>query len=283
VRLGLLGLATGAGVGLGLAAQPGPTADGRGFLGQVAVATKDAGSARFTFSSVTRSSNRYLASTQTGSGIVSFRSDAGEVSEVNHSTSYSQSGSGPPTVGQTTSVVREVKQGRTVYLDLGAGSLPDDVARWVVERNLPVWLSGAFDLSGLDVLENTLQPDPSLLVAVAPVGSPVVRGTPTTEYAVTTMSTCQAPLARAGPRMTTGPTRVWVDAQGRLVRLQTTTHLVTPPSGTAPASFAGRSTTVDTLGLRDFGAAVTIHPPAPDQLAHANVRALNFAPLTPCA
>jgi len=234
------------------------------------LATKKAArTARFTFSQVTSSTNQFLASTQTGSGVVSFSSDAGEVTIVQHNVSPSQTGSGPRTATPMTVVERELLRGRTAYVDLSNAGLPDVGSRWIVTRHLPQSFTGVFVLSGLADVPGVLSPGPSFSVVVTAVGSQVVEGALATEYSVAASSTCPAPVSLPDQaRLTIGPTRVWVDGAGRLVRLRTTLHAVDPFGGVAHGSnaFSGTATTVDTLQLRDFGAPVALEVPPTRQL-----------------
>jgi hypothetical protein len=275
VPLAALIAATGIGTGLGLAGQPGATADGSLFLQQVLKTTEGAGSARFTFTSVTTSQNRLLRSSSRGSGVVSFRTRSGEATTRSRSASQSISGSSPNAVTTQTSTVNQVQLGRTLYVEFEDFGPPG--GGWLIERHLPDFLGGAMDLPGLNDLASAADPGPSLTLTVSTIGPRLLGSTMTVEYSVVTSSTCPTPRVRGGSgRVTVGPTRVWIDDHGRLARLQTslTETIPAPAPRGLPALLSGSITTVESLQMEAYGVPVDVRAPTP--LAPATSKLLTF-------
>src|SRR5580692_5545834 len=91
VTVGLLVMGVGAGVGLGIAEQtpsPAPlTATGQ--ILRIVAATRQAGTARFTYSSINSSTNRLLRGSSTGSGAINFARQTMRTVERERSTGFS--------------------------------------------------------------------------------------------------------------------------------------------------------------------------------------------------
>jgi len=267
-------LGAGLGVGIGLAGQPAPPVAAPAFLRQVLATTRAAGTAQLSFSTVTRSSNRFLASVSTGSGEVDFRADAVEVTTRDRHTGFS--GSAAATVRPTTSttVEEQIRLGRVQYLRLSSpGGLPPGAPAlpWVRLDALPE--QGASALGGMEVTPAGealgLVSGPSQNLRIDDLGPVALRGAGTTEYRVRSMSTCGAHSGPDQVGQSTGPTDLWIDGRGRMVQVRTSVRVVVPrglapkglPPGLRPA-FTGSSVTVATITLGHFGATVRITAPA---------------------
>ena len=93
--VGLVLLGAGLGSGLGLSMQPVMSANSRALVVRILATTRRAGSARFTFTAVTRSSNRFLRSTTTGSGVIDFNANAMQATTTTRNVHFESTDSGP--------------------------------------------------------------------------------------------------------------------------------------------------------------------------------------------
>jgi hypothetical protein len=85
--------------------------------------------------------------------------------------------------------------------------------------------------------------------------SETLNGVVSTQYRVV-LPTCSGPPTASDPQKELGAIDIWVDGEGRLIQVRDVLHFTDPVK-----SFAGRSTTVSTARLFDFGAPVTIEAP----------------------
>jgi hypothetical protein len=267
VTVGLLVVGVGAGVGLGIAEQtPSPpplTATGQ--ILRIVAATRQAGTARFTYSSVSSSTNRLLRGSSTGSGAINFARQTMRTVERERSIGFSG-----PTVSTEKPVAQDdvmddVWIGRTEYLRLDPDTFRG--APWLKGVTLPRDSFGPLgllqEIGPLGELSLD-QGAPGLRVDAA--GSGTVHGVETTEYQVV-VPTCGAATPSDGISETTGPLQLWVDGHGRLVQArQSITEDIAKNArvggALAGGDFpAGRITIVSTIELGDFGAPVAIATP----------------------
>jgi hypothetical protein len=267
VTVGLLVMGVGAGVGLGIAGQtptPAPlTATGQ--ILRIVAATRQAGTARFTYSSVNSSTNRLLRGSSTGSGAVNFSRHTMRTVERQRSIGFSGSTVSTEKPVAQDSVMDDVWIGRTEYLRLDPDTFRD--APWLKGVTFPKDSFGPLGLlqevSPLGELSLD-QGAPGLRVDAG--GSGTVHGVETTEYRIV-VPTCGAATPSHGISQTTGPLQLWVDGHGRLVQArQSITEDVAKNArvGVALAGGdfpVGRVTIVSTLDLGDFGAPVAIAAP----------------------
>jgi hypothetical protein len=261
--VGLVGLAGVVGAGLGLGSgRTTLTADHQ--LSQWMAATRRAGTARFTYSSVAHGAD-VLLSTTTGEGEVDFATDSVSTTESDHSTGLSGPGAGPLQPDIRTVVIRRVWIGRTNYIQ------PPLPARAVGSG----WFEGATSPAGtfgpLGALStvspfDTLSAEASAAaLRIEQTGGAVVDGVGTTTYLVA-LPTCRAPEHGAETEESISPTEVWVDGHGRIVRAADSTRFDVP-AGTfdhdslAGRALVGRSTISSMVRLFDFGRPVTIATP----------------------
>jgi hypothetical protein len=268
VTVGLLVLGVGAGAGLGLAGQTPtpapPTATAQ--ISRMVAATRQAGTARFTYSSTSISTNRLLRSAARGSGEVDFGAATLETTERNRSIGFS----GPTVsterpVAQDT-VIDQVWIGRTDYIRLELDD-SDSPSPWMKESTWPKdsfgWLGALQQVGPLGALSLD-EGVPGLRVEDA--GSGTVHGAQTTEYQLV-VPTCVASTRRDGISESTGPLQLWVDGHGRLVQArQSITEDIGKDADVGDAlpgqdQPAGRVTTVSIIDLGHFGAPVAIAAP----------------------
>jgi hypothetical protein len=259
--LGLLGVAGLLGAALGLANQPtgspaGPKASA------VIAATVAAGTARYSFSSLTSSNNPLLRTVARGHGSADFAADSMATNESNTGTGVSRTGNEPPRRTTETIVDSEIWIGRTVYFQFLVPGLP---AQWIKEAGFPVKVFGTLGVLGsLGPLSQFIAAMEVPGATVESLGRQTLDGTVTTKYRVDTPScakTTKSPLQES-----IGSTYLWIDGKGRLAQAQGVVHVTissVPASsrafGTGPP--AGKSTTVSTVRLFDFGAPMTITAP----------------------
>jgi hypothetical protein len=247
--VGLVAIATGIGAWLGLSAAPigGPA---QAWVAQVLATTQAAGTVRFTYTSLTTSSNPNLQSSASGSGAVDFASNSARATEIDtHSAS-------------SNSVIR---LGRALYVDIAPPGQPHD--RWISMGRPPGGDQGELGLAFTNA-GAALSAFSGLFhaVRVEDLGSNVVDGVPATGYRVISEPVC-ASLRSGHLSDTTGPTELWVDGDGRLVQVRSTFSLSmeeptsTPSAGEHPE---GTATTTDVIRFSGYGDPVTITaPPLP--------------------
>ena len=258
--VGLVAVATGIGAWLGLSTAPagGPA---QAWVAQVLATTQAVGTVRFTYTSVTTSSNPDLQSSASGSGAVDFADNSARATEIRAEKGSSGS---------------QVRLGRTVYMGIAAPGQPHDM--WINIGRPP---DGGQDLLGLEFTNAAGAlagfSGPFHAVRVEDLGSAVVDGVPSTGYRVISGPICAS--SRSGPPSdTTGPTDLWVDGGGRLVQVRSTSSVSvgaapagTPSAAEPPRSEWGTATTTDIIRFSGYGEPVTITaPPLPRlPLAHS--------------
>ncbi len=285
--LGLLVVGVAVGAVLGQSQSPSgplPSAAGSGsapvpaavWVRDLLATTARAGSARFSYVQVMESPNPVLRNTIAGTGAVDFTKSAVQVAEIERQGISSTAGLLLPQLSQPVrnaveparqlvappnNVVDTIAIGKTVYQELGYRwmklALPRDPH---VTLGLQLAANASVALAGLEGIEP--------VASVRKLGPARVDGVGTTRYLVmdTTLQPCTHTVIPA-PFETQGPTTVWVDHEGRLVRasfiLSSSGYL--PPSVHALPGFAtvprGAATTTATLTFAHFGAPVTIVAP----------------------
>jgi hypothetical protein len=248
--VGLVAVATGVGAWLGVSSAP-AGGQAQAWVAQVLATTQTAGTVRFTYSSVTTSSNPHLRSSASGSGVVDFATDAARATEI-------RAGNG--------SSDGQVRLGRTVYISFAPPGQPQAI--WINIGRPP---DSGQDLLGLDFTNAagalTGFSGPFHAVRVEDLGSAVVDGIPSTGYRVISGPTCTSSHSDP-PSDNAGPTDLWVDGSGRLVQVRSTfsASMGPPPTGTPsadgfPRSDRGTATTTTVLRFTGYGAPVTISAP----------------------
>jgi hypothetical protein len=228
-------------------------------------ATRQAGTARFTYSSRNTSTNRLLRGSAQGSGEVDFGADTMRTVERDRSIGSSGTSAATEKPVAQDNVIDQVWIGRTEYtrLELAHGS----DSTWIKG---PIWPKDSF--GSLGMLEDVgplgaLALDegvPGLRVEAAVSGT--VHGVETTEYQIV-VPTCGASTPSNGFSETTGPIQLWVDGHGRLVQArQSITEDITKNAHVGDAQAGedfpvGRVTSVSTIDLGDFGAPAAIAAP----------------------
>ncbi len=273
--LGLLGVVTAATAALGASGAPG--APPGQWVAGVLSRTAQAGSAHFSYAHVTTSPNPDLRATLTGAGVVDFSSGDFRVSEVDHDIEFEGGSSGPMHPRPSASSLQEIGIGNVLYSQLTPLRTEEDLAgahfpftRLTAPRQPRSQLglsyaSAATALGGLDGSER--------VVSVRDLGPAAVNRVATTEYLVETAPFPACPSApKDAPVFSPGPTRLWLDAEGRLVQVRSTSHFsgVLPSGARALPAFAGYpvgpTTATDTLTFGAFGAPVHIAAPPPSAL-----------------
>jgi hypothetical protein len=275
VTVGLLVLGVGAGVGLGIAGQT-PTAaplTATGQISRIVAATRQAGTARFTYSSTSTSTNRLLRGSTTGRGEVDFGAATLQTTERDRSIGFSGTSATTEKPVAQDNVIDQVWIGRTEYTRLEFDD--DSDSPWMKTATWPKDSFGSLgalqDVGPLGML-SVEEGVPGLRVEAA--GSGPVHGVETTEYQLV-VPTCGATTPSDGIRESTGPLQLWVDGQGRLLQARQSMTEDIAKNAHLGAAFAGgglpsgRVTTVSSVELGDFGAPVAIAAP-PVVLTHAS-------------
>jgi hypothetical protein len=256
----LVGAAGGA--GLGLAMQPAALTSGRALLERIFAVTEGAGSARFTFTWVTRSANPYLRSTGTGSGAIDFRTNASDVKRVDHSVSFSSTGGTPERPMSQSSLTEMVSVGKAQYERLPIGP-PQEMPLWVkLPARAGLGINGIVPVLQQATEYGLIPGSPNLEVET--IGPSLVGSVGTTEYVFKAVPACLVRSRPGQPHATSGPFEVWVDGVGRLIEARTTVTETAPASslpGMAGPYFSGVLTTTSLLRLSDFGAPVRVNVP----------------------
>ncbi|MGD0749230.1 MAG: hypothetical protein ABSB68_15635 [Acidimicrobiales bacterium] len=264
--LSLVVVAAAAGAALGLA-QETSTPSAPQWVADVLAVTQRAGSAHFSYTHVTSSPNPELRGTLSGHGVVDFTAGNVRVTEVDHDISFSSTGHQPLHPVPSTSTVDAIVLGGTVYQ---ANPIPGFAVSGKY-RVLPFpalprsqrGLSLALNASvALDVLRG-----PNAVASVSDLGPAEVDGIATTQYAVEYAPLHVCALHQAPRVVTQRPSRVWLDGDGRLVRVRSTIFFSNrPPRGVKlPAAIdgfpRGPVTTVATLTFSEFGVPVRVTAP----------------------
>jgi hypothetical protein len=217
----------------------------------VIAATRSAGTARFTYSSVAASRDPLLRSRSTGKGAVDFRTGSVTTVERSTSTGISQDGNAPSRQVTQTMLNSQIWVDHMFFTQFGVTGQHFAIG-WI-KAKLPNGSSGLLGM--LDEVAPIGFLDSELGVRgteVELLRSEVLGGEATTRYRVV-VPTCSS--ARS-PQSVLGSIDLWLDGEGRLVQVRDVLHTTD-----AVRSIAGRSTTVSTVRLFDFGAPVTISAP----------------------
>jgi hypothetical protein len=268
--VGLVTVAGSVGALVGVANQP-PAPLTQPKLSEVLSATRAAGTARFTYSSVATSRNPLLRTGTVGKGAVDFRTDSVTTVDRSTSLSISHDGNAPSRQITQTMLNDQISINRTFYTQFGIAGQHFAIG-WI-EAELPSGSSGL--LSMLDEVAPIGFLDSELGVRgtkVERLRSEVLAGEDTTKYRVV-VPTCSSV---GSPRRVLGSIDLWLDDQGRLVQVRDVLHSTDPV-----LSLAGRSTTVSTVRLFNFGAPVTIS--APKAVLPAGQGGVSFISLSPKA
>lgn len=271
--VGVLGIGVAAGAALGESQRPGAGPSFTVLSGPAAASwvkgvlatTSAAGSAHFTYVSVTSSPDSSSRNSDSGSGVVDFAHGDFQVTQVNHQVAYEVVGGKAPHQTLDTWSEETIGIGKSVYQNLAA-----PVSDWgkYSEQRDP---HRALGLDQASAAENALAALSGLVpvASVRDLGPGTASGLHATRYRVTdqTLDYCEAHEPKISITLV-APTTVWVDGQGRIVqaavsqrgdasiaRLFTALGLGAP-AGTPPAS------TTTFLHFSDFGAAVHIAAPA---------------------
>jgi len=253
---------------VGVASQP--SASGQLNLSEIIAATRAAGTARFTYSAITSSSNPLLRSTSYGKGTVDFTTQSVSTVEYDRQTSLTASGDSSPQSTTQTTIASQIVIGGTSYNSFNTVGLEFDNS-WIRSNNDPVTRSASFGVLG------DVSPIAELASDVATpgarselLGSATLGTTLTTRYRLL-VPTCNTEDAGA-PRVVVSPTDLCIDDHGRLVQARSVVQITLPKSFPVPKNFpayktlepgrfAGTSTIASTIRLFDFGGRVAISAP----------------------
>jgi hypothetical protein len=276
-------LGVGCGLGAVIEVARAPQVTPAHWVASVLAATAEAGSAHFTYSSVTTSTNPALASRVVGRGVVDFTSGSVRVTEVDTHRQFTMGLLGAridatPTVNRS----QDIDIGSNDYKDLSGLNGRQAWIRLSLPRNphADLGLSFADNAGGaLDSISDGFE----YAESVRNLGSASSSGIPTTRFLVTTASACDPPRHVAKQPVTEqqGPTTLWVDGQGRLVQVRYSLRIdeVRPPPlfheapGVARLT-EGRAAMTATLRFSDFGTPVHIKIPplihVPSSVSHSS-------------
>ena len=199
-----------------------------------------------------------------GRGSVDFNANSISTVETDSSTSFTSQDGSPPQATVEKNTTSDIWIDDTSYTRLP--SFAGDSSPWIKEGRLPLPSSSLFGALGTVEPVDLLSGAASLPGAAAvSLGTEALNGTSTTKYRVV-MSTCTYPQSTKAPQIAIGPIYLWVDGEGRLVKMRGEIQ-TTIPSGLFPGtsfdsgSLAGTSTIVSTIRLFDFGGSVQIAAP----------------------
>ncbi len=266
ILLSLLLVGAAAGAALGTV-QGSSTSSPSQWVADALAATEMAGSAHFSYISVTSSPNPDLRGSSTGHGEVDFSTDDVRVTEVDRNISFSSTGDQPLHPVSSTSTMMAIVIGGTDYQAFSIPGLAM-TARYSklpfptlprAQRGLPLALDASV---ALDTLRG-----PNPVASVTDLGPDDVGGVPTTQYEVD-----YAPLHVCVPHqtaqvLTQRPSRVWLDSADRIIRVRSTLYFNDNSSGRQklPAALAdvprGPVTTVATLTFDEYGVPVRVSAP----------------------
>jgi hypothetical protein len=257
-----------AGAGEGIAGQT-PTSNPLSATRQISrilTATRRAGTARFSYSSVSTSTNPLLASSTVGNGEVDFALGSMRTVERDRNTELSGAGGASSKAVAQDTVMDDIWIGRTEYTRLGP-VLAVTGSPWLKEITWPKGSFGA--LGALEQLGplGDLSLDESVPgLHLESAGSATVHGVATHAFLVV-LPTCAATRPRDGISESMGPVELWVDGHDRLVKARMsvtediTKHAHLGDLAGAQEFPTGRGTDVSTVDLGDFGAPVTVAAP----------------------
>lgn len=261
--LALVLVGAGIGAAIGHAGAPLATSAAAGtspaqWVDQVLATTKEAGTAHFTYRSTTTSSTARLNTSQSGSGAVDFAARRLRVTTTIGQYSASQGRWQPHQVTTSPESITVITIGTQTWEGFGG--------QWTKIR----WPRNPDDRLGLNFgSEALLDIEGALPIkSVHTLGPARVGGVDTTRYLVTSSPPrpCNAQQSDAMRGSSIGPTTIWVDGHGRLVRASLTTHAIVrvPASfhGQAPADFPrGPINNTQVVQLGQFGAPVHVAAP----------------------
>jgi hypothetical protein len=262
--LGLLAVGVAVGAASGQVESPSQTP--AQWLAGVVAATEAPGTAHLEFVNVTKSPDPSQASKSAGLGVIDFSSGNFRVTEVSRQQQFESINGGPLRLTGQIYGQEEIAIGHTLYTILNR-SVP--FGHWSKLRyprhgrqDFGLAMTGAEDAVGGLV-------GPTPVNSVRRLGHGSVGGVMATRYQITT-----EPLYICGAHGRTlfvhrfAPTTLWVDDQGRLLRIQTffrtpgiTSHGPPDASGNSQPVVVAPSTTNATLTFSRFGTPVQIAAP----------------------
>jgi len=272
VLVSLVALGAAAGAGLGIAHGTAPEAPSQWVVAVLAT-TERAGTARFSYTHVTSSPDADLRGSLSGNGEVNFVTGDARVTEVDHQTSFSSTDNQPLRPVHSSNTVKAIVIGGTVYQ---ANPIPG--FRFTAQYHvlafpaLPGAQRGLSLALAADVALDPLR-GPNAVASVHNLGPSDIDGVATTQYEV-----AFAPLRVCVPHqppalVTQRPSYVWIDGNGRLVQVRSTSYFSDrlPRGQKLPAAFdvlpRAAATTVATLTFSAFGIPVHVVAPPANALA----------------
>jgi hypothetical protein len=277
--LSLLVLAGLGGAGFGMATQPSKSSASPE-VSKILAATRAAGTARFSYSSVMSSANPLLRAVFMGKGSVDFHAAAMRSTQSITSTGVSITGDAAPRRKIQTSLSGEIWINDHYYIQL---PLPFGAMQWI-ESGLPVASSGAFGvIENLGSLSDLFTEIEMPGATIQNLGPQTLSGIPTTQYLLT--PSCSEEKEAVGVRESIGPVHLWVDDMGRLTRASgvISTRILRrtyPNSALSRYQPIGDSITRSTLRLSGFGTAVLVRAPKStvSSAGHASASAFRSEP-----
>ena len=203
---------------------------------QVIAATRAAGTARFTSSSVAASRNPLLRLASFGEGSVDFTNDSVTTVEQSTNKSISQSGNAPSRQVTQTVLNDQIWVDHTFYTRLDVGGQPSEM-EWI-KAKVPNGSSGLLGM--LDEVDPIGYLDGELGIRgtkIELIRSEMLDRMATTKYRVV-VPTCST---GSSPQNVLGAIDLWLDGEGRLVQVRDVLHSTNPSK-----SLAGGTTTIST-------------------------------------
>lgn len=262
--LGLLTLGIAGGAAWGQVESPGGTP--AQWVDGVVATTEAAGTAHFQFVDVTTSADSSQASKSAGVGVLDFANGDFRVTSLFRQHQFESVNGGAPRLTDRVWGEETIGIGETVYNKLPA---PPPFGYWAKvhyprneRQDFGLAASGAEDAVGGLV-------GPTPVDAVRHLGRGFVGGQPAMRYRISTetLYVCGA-RGRTLYQNRFSPTTLWIDGQGRILRVRTSLHTPGltsdgPPdaSGYSQPIVIAPSTTIATLTFSNFGAPVHIAAP----------------------
>jgi hypothetical protein len=278
----LLALGTAAGAALGVAHKA-PSKTPSQWVAALLATTEKAGTARFSYTHVTSSPNADLRGSLSGNGVVNFVTGDAQVTEVDHEISFSSTDNQPLHPVHSTNTLKAIVIGGTVYqADPIPGTGFASEYHVLPFPKLPRAQRGLSLALNADVALDSLR-GPNAVASVRDLGPATIDGAATTRYEVTF-----APLRVCVPHqppavVTQRPSYAWVDGDGRLVQVRSTSYVSgrLPRAQKLPAAFRdfprGPTTTVATLTFSEFGHPVHVVAPPASAIAPRGESSVGFA------
>lgn len=268
--LSLVVMGSVAGAALGIS-QKSSTTPSQWVAGAIA-ATKQAGSAHFSYTQVTSSPNAELRGSIQGHGAADFATGAVSVTEIDNDIGFTSSNNQPLHPVPSSTTVHGIEVGGTLYEANPIPGIPfTHKYHQLSFRTLPRARQGLALALNAEVALDSLRGQ-FAVASITDVGSVDVDGLATTKYEVQyePLHVC---LAHKAPLvLTQRPSQVWLDGDGRLVRVRSTLSFNTQPSQgvkVPPSMYGfptGPVTTVATLTFADFGTPVHVSAPPASEL-----------------